>query len=68
MTNSTIELNQDSHLAVRAVLIQHDVRYLHEKINRLEHLIERLGDKSSENYLSLFEKINSVEYRVISSS
>ena len=68
MTNSTIELNQDLNLAVRAVLIQHDVRYLHEKISRLENLIEWLGDKSSQNYRSLYEKINSVECRVISRS
>ena len=66
MTNSTIELNQDSSLAVRAVLIQQDVRYLHEKINRLEHLIERLADKDSQQHIWLFEKINSVECRVIS--
>ena len=68
MTNSTIELNQDLNLAVRAVLIQHDVGYLHERISRLENLLEWLGDKSSENYRSLYEKINSVECRVISRS
>ena len=68
MTNSTIESNQDSSLAIRAVLIQQDVRYLHEKISRLERLVERLADKNSENYISLFGKINSVECRVISCS
>jgi ribosome assembly protein YihI (activator of Der GTPase) len=66
MTNSTIDSNQDSYLAIRAVLIQQDVHYLHEKIDRLEHLMERLADKNAENHLSLLGKVNSVECRVIS--
>ena len=65
MSNSTIELNQDSSLAIRAVLIQQDVRYLREKITRLERLIERLAERNSEGHIWLFEKISAVECRVI---
>ncbi|MEJ0039155.1 MAG: hypothetical protein WDO68_24380 [Gammaproteobacteria bacterium] len=66
MTNSTIESSHDSYLNVRTVLIQQDVRYLHEKIGRLERLIERLSDQNCDNHLSLLRMINSVECRVIS--
>jgi len=65
MTNSTIEPNENSHLAIRAVLIQQDVRHLHEKIARLEGLIERLAERNSEGHIWLFEKISAVECRVI---